>query len=403
MKIALVSPYDFAYPGGVVNHISALGHELIKMGNDIRIIAPASKAISNLGGTFVHIGKPLPLPTSGSIARVNISPILRPSVKDILDEEHFDVIHLHEPLVPTLCTSVLKLSRTVNVGTFHAYDSSPGYSFLQPLSSALLGRLVARLDGRIAVSKPAMDFVSRHFPGKYQIIPNGVDTRHFSTEALPIEELCDGKLNILFVGRLEKRKGADYMIKAFLHVKHEIPRSRLIIVGPGSILRSKYRRLVKQCGLEQDIFFAGYVPYDELPRYYATADVFCSPATGRESFGIVLLEAMAVGKPVVASHIEGYASVVRNNIEGLLVPPRSEDHLAHALISLLTDASLRRAMGSNGMSRAAKYDWTYVAQQVQDYYLSVRKESTQRDSGSFRRELKGIMKDLCLKGLGSLS
>jgi phosphatidylinositol alpha-mannosyltransferase len=385
MKIALVSPYDFAYPGGVANHISSLGHHLAEMGHDVKVIAPASRAITSLGDMFIPGGKPHSIPTSGSIARVTISPRLPPSVKTMLNEENFDVIHLHEPLMPSLCFNVLRCSRTVNVGTFHAFDGR-GYSFSKPLNPLILKVLVSKLDGRIAVSKPAMDFVSKHFPGNYEIIPNGVDTGHFSPDVAPIDEFCDGKLNILFVGRLEKRKGADYLLEAYQRIKRHIPNSRLILVGPGTRLRHKYEKQVTQSGLE-DVVFAGYASYGELPRYYKTADIFCAPATGWESFGIVLLEAMAVGKPVVASNIEGYASLITHGVEGLLVPPKDEDRLAQALISLMTDESLRQQMGARGRVKAKAYDWKYIAQKVLNYYITVLSES-QREEFSLTQWLR---------------
>ncbi|UCD54010.1 MAG: glycosyltransferase family 4 protein [Dehalococcoidia bacterium] len=378
MKIALVCPYDFAYPGGVANHICSLDSHLTRMGHEVKVIAPASKEITLFGDRFIGVGRPLPLPTSGSIARVAISFRLRPNVKDVLEEEKFDIIHLHEPLMPSLCTSVLRFSCTANVGTFHAFDGSPGYSLLKPLSTFLLNMLFPRLDGKIAVSKPAMQFVSKHFPGSYEIIPNGVDTEHFSPDVSPIDEFCDGKMNILFVGRLEKRKGADYLLKAYKLVKQGIPNSRLIIAGPGTRLRAKYEKQVEESGL-RDVVFAGFVSYEDLPRYYKTADVFCTPAIGWESFGIILLEAMAVGTPIVASNIAGYASLITHGVEGLLVPPKGVRSLAQALISVLSDESLRQQMGANGITKAAEYDWKRVSRQVLDYYIKVRSEFTERE------------------------
>jgi phosphatidylinositol alpha-mannosyltransferase len=215
-----------------------------------------------------------------------------------------------------------------------------------------------------------MEFASRHFPGYYNIIPNGVDVGHFSPDVPPVEEFCDGKLNILFVSRLEKRKGLNYLLGAFNQVKREIPNSRLIIAGPGTRLRRKYEREVKRSGLK-DVVFTGLVPYEELPRYYKTADIFCAPAIGRESFGIILLEALAVGKPVVASNIEGYASVLAHNVDGLLVPPGDKEMLARSLLSLLTDESLRREMGARGRVKALEYSWERVAQDVLNYYIRV--------------------------------
>ena len=373
MKVALVSPYDFAYPGGVAVHVSHLERHFTRMGHEVKVIAPASKAILNLGDRFIPIGSPRSIPTSGSIARLTISPWTSSRVKAVLNREKFDIIHLHEPLMPMLCTTVLRLSQTATIGTFHACHGSPGYDFLKPFGKVVIKRRFRRLHGKIAVSKPAMEFACKHLPGYYNIIPNGVDVDHFSPDVSPIEEFCDGKLNILFVSRLENRKGLNYLIEAFKQVKQEMPNSRLIIVGPGTRLRRRYEKEVKRSGLK-DVVFTGLVTYEELPRYYKTADVFCAPATGRESFGIILLEAMAVGKPIVASDIEGYASVLAHNVEGLLVPPGDVEVLARALLSLLTDPALRRQMGAKGRAKALEYRWERIARGVLNYYMRILSE-----------------------------
>jgi phosphatidylinositol alpha-mannosyltransferase len=373
MKIALVSPYDFAYPGGVCNHISCLEQQFTQMGHEVKIIAPASKAVPTFGDRFIPIGKPRPLPVSGSIARITLSPWLSSRIKTVLDREHFDICHLHEPLMPMLCTTILRLSNAPNVGTFHASGGKPWYSFGTPIGKLILKKWFHKLDGKIAVSPPAREYVNKYFPGEYTIIPNGVDTKYFSPDATPIEEFIDGKLNILFIGRLEKRKGLDYLLEAYKRVKPEIPDSRLIVVGPGIRLRNKYEKRVRRSGLK-DVVFVGYVSYRDLPRYYKTADIVCCPAIGWESFGIVLIEAMAVGKPIVASNIEGYASVMSDGVEGLLVPPKNAEKLAEALISLMSDESLRQQLGANGWNRVTEYSWENVAQRVLDYYVRVLKE-----------------------------
>ncbi len=378
MKIALVSPYDFAYPGGVANPISALDHHLTQMGHQVKVIAPASKAIYVFGDRFIPIGKPRPIPTSGSIARVTISLRLAPKIKAVLNEEKFDIIHLHEPFMPMLCSAVLRFSNAANVGTFHACHASPGYSFGRPITTIMLRRRARKLDGKIAVSQPAMEYASKYVPGYYNIIPNGVDLESFSPDVSPVDEFCDGKLNILFVGRLESRKGLNYLIKAYKEIKEEFPNSRLIIVGPGTRLRRKYEKHVRRSGLK-DVVFVGYVSYNELPRYYKTADIFCSPATGRESFGIVLLEAMAVGKPIVASNIDGYASIITHGVEGLLVPPKDKGVLAQALISLMTDESLRHEMGAKGRLKAQDYGWEHITQRVFNYYVRLLSESPRNE------------------------
>jgi phosphatidylinositol alpha-mannosyltransferase len=380
MKIALVSPYDFAYPGGVCNHISCLEQQFTQKGHEVRVIAPASEAVSTFGDRFIPIGKPRPIPVSGSIARITLSPWLSSRIKTVLDREHFDICHLHEPLMPMLCTTVLRLSNAPNVGTFHASGGKPWYSFGTPIGKLILKKWFRKLDGKIAVSPPAREYVSKYFPGEYTIIPNGVDTKYFSPDALPIEKFIDGKLNILFIGRLEKRKGLDYLLEAYKRVKLEMPNSRLIVVGPGIRLRHKYEKRVRRSGIK-DVVFVGYASYRDLPRYYKTADIVCCPAIGWESFGIVLIEAMAVGKPVVASNIEGYASVLTDGVEGLLAPPKNAEKLAEALISLMSDESLRQQLGANGWRRATEYSWENVAQRILDYYVRVLKEPEFRPAG----------------------
>jgi len=377
MKIALVSPYDFIHPGGVVNHILALYDQLRGMGHEVRIIAPASRSVQNEDDRFLHIGKARPLPVRGTTIRISLSLRLASKIKEVLSRENFDIIHLHEPFMPMLCSAILRFSDSVNIGTFHACHGSPGYNFGWPFSKLMLHRRRRKLTGRIAVSKPALDYARKHIPGQYTIIPNGIDLKHFSTDVSPIERFCDGKINILFVGRLEKRKGLDHLLKAYKKVKQEHANCRLIIVGPGVVFRRRYEMYVRRNHLA-DVVFVGMVGYDELPRYYKTANIFCSPATGRESFGIVLLEAMALGKPVVATSIEGYAGVMTSGKEGLLVPPKDDEELAKALMALINDGSLRRQMGARGLITAKEHDWRVIAQRVSDYYTEVLSQASQQ-------------------------
>ncbi len=380
MKIALVSPYDFAHPGGVVNHISSLERYLTLMGHDVKVIAPASTVITDFGDRFIPIGKPFPIPSSDSVIRIPISLRLGSAIKEALAREDFDIIHLHEPFMPMLCSAMLRFSNTVNVGTFHACQGKPGYNWGKPVSTWMIHRRVRKLHGKIAVSKVAMGYAQRNVPGDYEIIPNGIDLEHFSADVPPIEEFCDGKLNIVFVGRLEFRKGVNYLLKAYLQVKPQFPDSRLIIVGPGTRLRKRYEKWIRRNRLE-DVIFTGYALYSDLPRYYQTADIFCAPSTGRESQGIILLEAMALGKPIVTTNIEGYAAVVTHGEDGLLVPPKDENSLAQALTSLMSNEKLRQEMGKKGKIKSQEYSWEKISQRLVDYYLSVLRKTRGENSG----------------------
>lgn len=367
MKIALVSPYDFTWPGGVTAHITQLAGQLTGMGHQVKILAPHSPSRdAPENDNFVPLGRSVPIPSGGSVARLTLSVWLDHKVRDFLQRERFDVVHLHEPLMPVLPLTVLRHSTAVNVGTFHAvHGRFRNYGWSHPI----LKHWFKKLDGCIAVSPVAQQYVGRFFDADYNIIPNGIDVDFFSTPKEPVEGLDDGKLNILFVGRMEKRKGLRYLLEAYGRLKWDFPNTRLVIVGPGTLDRDCYR-VMSERNL-QDVVFAGGVQYEDLPRYYQSAHIFCAPSTGRESFGIVLLEAMAAGKPVVASSIEGYSSVMQHGSQGLLVPPKDSATLAEALSFLIRDPDMRRQMGIVGRETVEQYRWELIAGRVMDYYTSL--------------------------------
>jgi len=368
MKIGLVSPYDFVFPGGVGRHVTNLEKHFTRMGHEVKVIAPASKQVNEFGDRFIKIGTPVAIPASDSIIRISISLHLAPTIKKVLAQEKFDIIHLHEPFMPMLCSAVLRFSDTVNVGTFHATQGKPGYNWGKPISSWMLEYRRRHLHGHIAVSAPAMKYAQSFVPAEYEIIPNGVDIHKFRPDTQPLEQYMDGKLNIVFLSRLEFRKGANYLLKAFYEVKKQMPNTRLLICGSGTALRKRYEAWVARHHL-QDVIFTGMVSEQDIPRYYKTADIFCLPATGKESFGLILIEAMATGRPIVATNIPGYASVVTHGEEGLLVPPMTVKPLANALLTLLNDKKRREEMGQKGLVTAQKYAWEGIANRVFNYYL----------------------------------
>ena len=364
MKIAMVSPYDFTWPGGVTAHVAQLARALGKVGHQVSVLAPHSPSRENQGAeVFIPLGRSVPLPSGGSIARVSLSWWLYPKVRDLLRREAFDIIHLHEPMAPILPLCVLEVSNSVNVGTFHA---SHRHQHLYRLTHPIIKRWHRRLDGGIAVSPAARRYVSEAFPGDYKIIPNGIDVDHFARSGGPWPQYQDGKTNILFVGRLEKRKGLKYLLDAYSRLKWDLPNIRLLVVGPGTPDRDCYRIIGARA--LQDVVFVGPVSYDDLARYYATADIFCSPAAGAESFGIVLLEAMAASKPIVASDIEGYAGTITHGQEGLLFPRRDADGLARALKLLIENPELAHRLGQRGHQIVQRYRWEVVASEIEDFY-----------------------------------
>ncbi len=368
MKIALISPYDPSHPGGVFEHIGHLRGEFQRRGHEVTVLAPRGrKGGLEVGDGFYGIGRTVPIPANGSMVRVTFDVTLYNAVKTILRREQFDVVHLHEPLIPVLPYLVLLNSRAVNVATFHAFRaSSPWYTAFKPYMAFMM----SRLDARIAVSEPARDFVSQYFQGPYAIVPNGIDVARFE-EAEPYTWAHDGIPRILFVGRFnEPRKGFKYLLRAMPYIHQQFPHARLVVVGKAK--REQFTGLIEHYGV-RNVDFVGQASAADLPRYYASCDVFCAPSISGESFGIVLLEAMASGRPVVAGDIPGYRSVMTNENEGLLVPPKDPYALALAIVRLLADAPLRRSLAATGLSTAKRYDWPEIATQVLSIYERARR------------------------------
>ncbi|TMF02321.1 MAG: glycosyltransferase family 4 protein [Chloroflexi bacterium] len=322
MKLALVSPYDFAYPGGVTEHVAHLAEQFSARGHEVHIVAPSSddetEPFVALDAPVHRIGRVVSIPANGSVARITLSLRSYLQAKRLLQEQQFDLIHLHEPMMPALPLTVLRHSSSANIGTFHAFRNTPlTYFYGKPI----LRPFFRKLHGHIAVSSAARDFVGEYFPADYRVIPNGIDFPRFNARHPRLEQLSDGRPTVLFVGRLEKRKGLKFLLRAWPMVLERQPNARLVVVGRGRPLEGYRRFAARQGWSASDVLFAGYVPAEDLPRYYQSSDVFCAPNTGQESFGIVLLEAMAAGAPIVASDIPGYRDVVSDGEQGLLVEP----------------------------------------------------------------------------------
>jgi len=367
LKIGLVSPYDWSHPGGVSGHIRQLSHHLRLLGHEVRVLAPSSRKDST-DPDFYRIGGVVSVPVNDSVARISLGFNLSRRVHEILDSERFDVLHYHEPFMPALPMSVLQRSTSANVATFHAFAKrNLGYYYGRPFFRPYL----RRLHRTIAVSRPARDFLRQYFPSANPaIVPNGIDVDTFRPDHTPIRHLRDELLNVLFVGRLEKRKGLRDLVLGFRELQERVGNVRLIVVGDGP-LRSRVEGLISHHHI-QNVVMAGYVPEEVKPRYYASADIACFPATGGESFGVVILEAMASGLPVVATEVPGYLSVVEAGVDALTVRPRSPVELGAALTVLARDPNLRARLGASGLTKARRYAWRDIAARVIDVYRNAR-------------------------------
>ena len=362
MKIGLVCPYIYPDGGGVAQHVGYLYENLRLRGHDVRIITASHGPQRSSEGDVIRLGVGFSVPTNGSMGTLTFSPRYLGQIKRMLERERFDLLHFHEPFVPFLSLFLLRESTSVNVATFHAYAGfSPSYEF----GKRFLGGHAKRLHGRIAVSAAARHFIDRYFPGDYKVIPNGVDTARFD-RAVPIARWQDGTRNLLFVGRHEPRKGLLDALKAYRLLRKTGCDCRLLIVGSGP-QEKEARRYVATRRLS-GVEFLGRVSDAQKAQLFKNAEVYLSPATGGESFGIVLLEAMAAGTPIVCSDIHGYKGVVRRDREALLVPPRNPKALAAAVASLLNDDEARAAMSQAGRERAEEFSWPRVTARVESYY-----------------------------------
>ena len=362
MKIGIVTPYAYPMPGGVNDHVGSLYRVLRARGHDVRIITSSHGLQKASEGDIIRVGKGFSVPFNGSMGTITLSPTYLAQMRAILERERFDVLHYHEPFVPFLSLVTLTLSTSVNIGTFHAFG---GLSISYEFGKRMLGHYAGKLHGRIAVSPAARHFISRYFPGEYKIVPNGVEPGRYQ-RAVPIARYRDGVPNILFVGRMEPRKGLIHLLRAFRKLQRDGVRARLLLVGTGPGEREA-RRYVLTRQLE-NVEFLGRVPEGQKAQLFKTADIYVSPATGRESFGIVLLEAMSAGAPIICSDIHGYRGVVRRDRDGLLVEPGNADALAASMRRLIDDPHLRAQLSRAGEERAQLFTWEHVGQAVEEYY-----------------------------------
>ncbi len=354
LRVALVSPYSLAVPGGVQNHVLSLVPALGDLGVDATVLAPCDGVdAAGFGVPVVSLGRSLPVPANGSTARIGLNPAGVYRLRRALGD--FDVVHVHEPLVPGVGLAAAWQKRLPSVGTFHA-ASDGGYWPYRAFNS-LLGVAWRRLNVRTAVSEAALERVRPYFDGPVEIVPNGFDAARFADAvALPERANAPGPV-LLFLGRDEPRKGLDVMRHAFRRVRAVAGDVSLWLAGPGT-------ERVDDPGT---LAFGG-VDDATLASLYVSADIFCAPARFGESFGIVLLEAMAAGAAVVASAIDGYAAVARDGAEALLVTPGDDAALGDAIVRMLADPGLRERLTAAGRARAGEFDWRALAPRVAALY-----------------------------------
>ena len=388
MRVGLVSPYSYTYPGGVGGHVEALSQELGNQGHDVRIMAPydpddrlarvmhrgAAPDRRPLPDNLISLGRSVGFPANGAVSNLGISSQAVGTLGRELRHGGYDVIHVHEPNAPFVSIFATEASKVPLVGTFHCYSRN---AVANGLAANVVGarRLYNKLGVRLAVSEAARWTAERFYGGRYRIVPNGVDL----SAARPDHGTSDGALELLFVGRADARKGLPVLLRAFEALRSAGVPARLTVAGA---TRQEVEPLLMDF---EGIRVAGRVSEEEKWRLLGEADLLCAPSLGGESFGMVLTEAFASHTPVVASDIVGYRDVVRDGIDGLLVPPADAGALGEALRALAPDPARRASMAVAARERAERFSWPHVAEEVAGAY----EDAAAQPAASTRKAVAG--------------
>jgi phosphatidyl-myo-inositol alpha-mannosyltransferase len=364
MRIGLACPYTWDVPGGVQAHIRDLAETLIGLGHEVSVITPADDEDA-LPEYAVHAGKALAVPYNGSVARLLVGPVSGARVRRWMRENDFDVLHVHEPTAPSISLLAVLLAKVPVVATFHT--SNPRSKILLALQSPVQIAM-EKIQARIAVSEAARRTIVEHLGVDAVLIPNGVDVPAFAG-AGPLAGWRRNGTAVGFLGRIdEPRKGLAVLLEALPHLVQAVPDIRLLVAGPGDVEETRNRI---PAPLRSRVEFLGLVSEELKPRVFRSVDVYCAPNTGQESFGIVLLEAMAADTPVVASDIEAFRRVLDDGRAGRLFPVGDSPALAEVLIDVLSSAEQRVELTERGREVVRAYDWPTVTEAVVQVYESV--------------------------------
>ena len=366
MRVGLVCPYDFEVPGGVQYHVRDLAEHLIGQGHHVEVIAPGDEDAP--GPDYLTLcGRAVPVRYNGSVARLAFGPVTSSRVTRWLEQGDFDVVHIHEPLSPSVSVLALLAAEAPVVATFHA--SSLRLRAMQaayPLVRPLLEKII----GRIAVSEAARRTVTTHLGGDAVIIPNGVEVDDFAQATpRPAWQGTEAAPTVAFLGRIdEPRKGLPVLSTAMEEVLRQRPGTRLLIAGPGDVEAARERMSPEVAAAST---FLGMVSDEEKAAMLASVDAYIAPHIGGESFGIVLVEAMAAGAPVIASDLPAFTAVLDGEANGRLFTTGDAQACARTILDVLADPAQLARLRAAGQARARHYDWSVVAAQITAVYETV--------------------------------
>jgi len=370
MKVALITFHSFSEEGGVKRHILALKEEFEKRKVETKVIAPRRSKKEDYGKDVILLGTSFKLNLGGGISDLVFN-FDHFAIERVLKKENFDVLHFHNASFPSFFQILLSpfSFKTLNILTFHSDISRS--NFLKTFFPLFLNFCNLRLNGLIAVSEVALSFF-KDFKKPKVLIPNGVNLKEFSPKGKKFNEFLDGKINLLFVGRIEERKGLIFLLKAFEILKRKYQNLRLVVVGEG-LERKNCEDFVKEKDLK-DVVFLGELKGNDLFKIYRTADIFCAPSIFGESFGLVILEAMASGLPFVAFANEGYKSWLKGKKgEEFLVPPKNYLLLAKKIEILIKNPQKRKELSLWGQKEAKRYSWSNIAKKILNFYHTCQK------------------------------
>jgi phosphatidylinositol alpha-mannosyltransferase len=365
MRIGIVCPYLWDIPGGVQAHVRDLAETLIAAGHHVSVLAPGEENTPGMPAYLAVAGKTVPIPYNGSVARLQFGLVSATRVRRWLRDGSFDVVHVHEPAPPSLSLLTVLLADVPLVATFHS--ASTRSRFLAMFNSAVQA-ILERLSGRIAVSQAARKMIMQHLGADAVVIPNGVAVATYA-EAEPLpgyprDPALGGTLG--FIGRYdESRKGMSVLLTALEQLVQARPGLRLLVAGRGD--ESDFVERLP-ASLADSVVMLGMVSEADKASLLRSVDVYVAPNTGGESFGIILLEAMAAGTPIVASDLDAFRRVLDDGRAGMLFSNRDADGLARALETMLADASVRGQLAEAGAAVVRPYDWQVVAAQIVRVY-----------------------------------
>lgn len=364
MRIGIVCPYAWDAPGGVRSHVADLAQTLISRGHEVSVLAPVDEA-DELPEWLVDGGRPVSVPYNGSVAKLSFGVKATGRVRRWIRDGDFDVLHVHEPLAPSLSLLACWVGRGPIVATWH---SSSERSRMLSAGFYIAQTAMEKVTARIAVSEDARRFLVGHVGGDAVVIPNGVRVSDFVTDER-LQPFDETRPTMVFLGRMdEPRKGLHVLVQALPIIVREVPNVQVVIVGPGDV---EEQRESLDPSVRENVVYLGRVSDVDKARAFASADVYIAPHTGGESFGIVLAEAMAASTAVVASDLPAFRSVLADGTAGRLFATGDPVSLAQAAVELLTEPSVREAFVRAGCERVKVFDWEHVVDDVLAVYESV--------------------------------